>query len=580
MKKITIRKLGARLLGDAEAVILKSMRDQNKLWNKFVEIERANRDEYRNIVTDSDAELSEVSQAYKEMEKSLEDVQVKRNKVRAAQKTKKIEGAENYADEIKSISARLKEMRARMKECRARAKVIAQPRLDDLEARRRLAVKQAFSEADMWWAHSELVVNAFDVARAKALKTNAELRFHRFDGAGRVGVRFSKGLRLDAPISTSFLTVRKPTSQELGHLKEERARKRLLAVDMRVGKGGGDGAIPMATFLVTEHEGQELLGNTPLKTVIAKREMHAGRAKWFMVFMFVDPDAAQEDKPLQAKAVGVDFGWRAVKKPDEWGDGTGLRVGTVVGSDGSCEHITLSPDLIARFARADSLKAQLDVMANQFWGEFGPFFTDALLEKMSEDEWLRIIVSKARRARQPYPSLMLSIAEAHSKNPVLGVGEKEKMDVWARRAKRLTIAAFGTRRKATEHRKHIYRNVAARVAQDCGLIAIKNTDLKSLAKLVDDQGKENDLSVIARANRFIASPSELRLAIKQAGQREMCDVREIEPQYTTATCSSCGHVHGTKITDLMFVCDSCGKLHDQDENSARNCLKEALVSMG
>lgn len=95
-----------------------------------------------------------------------------------------------------------------MKECRARAKDAAKPRLEELELRRRAAVKEAGKEAAMWWAHSELVTNAFDVARAKALKTNAELRFHRFDGEGRIGVRSSQGIVLSSPpnVVTSGVT--------------------------------------------------------------------------------------------------------------------------------------------------------------------------------------------------------------------------------------------------------------------------------------------------------------------------------------------------------------------------------------
>jgi hypothetical protein len=277
LKKITIRKYGARLLGDSEPIIVKSMRDQNTLWNKLVEIERANTTEYRDIVAQSDDVLAALTQEYAAAEQRLKDVQEMRNRVRAAKRSKQIEGAENYAAEIKAISSSLKDLRARMKECRARAKEAAKPRLEGLEDRRRAAVKQATNEAAIWWAHSELVTNSFDVARVKALKSNAELRFHRFEGEGRIGVRIQNGI---------------------------------------------------------------LLGN---------------------------------------------------------------QKGTIANKDGTKQHITLPPELLARFERSTRLRSELDVAANEFWVRTASLFTDDILATLSEDEWLRVLVGKAKRAHRPYP---------------------------------------------------------------------------------------------------------------------------------------------------------------------------------
>ena len=78
MKQITIRKLGARLLGDSESTILQSMRQQNRLWNKLVEIERANSEAYRQIVTDSDAELAAITKEHQAVEEQLEEVDEER----------------------------------------------------------------------------------------------------------------------------------------------------------------------------------------------------------------------------------------------------------------------------------------------------------------------------------------------------------------------------------------------------------------------------------------------------------------------------------------------------------------------
>jgi hypothetical protein len=578
MKQITIRKYGARLISDSESAIVQSMRDQNRLWNKLVEIERDNTLKYREIVTQADSELSALAQEHSAAEERLEHVRKQRNRARAIKRSKKIEGGEDYAAKIKSISADLAGLRARMKEIRGRAKEAAKPQLEALEEQRRAAVKQAVKEADLWWAHSELMTNAFDVARSRALKSNAELRFHRFDGRGRIGVRFSPGILLSAPPATEMLKVREATEEEMqrAHFKIGR-KKRTVAMDMRIGKPDNTGAIPKATFIVTVHDGMPLPMDTPLKTAVVKREMNDEWAKYSIVLMFVDPQATPQDKPLQTKAAGVDFGWRMVHDR-EWEDKTGLRVATIASSDGRKQHINIPPDMIARFERADRLRSDLSLSANGFWERTSPLFTEEALSKLAEDEWLNVLVGKARRARMPYPSLMRAIVKAHGENPILGTQADAEMQHWAREAKKLSLAASFVRTRAVDRRQHYYRNVAAKMVFCYGLIAVKNTDLKSLAKLVDADGEENPLHEKARANRFIASPSELRNAIKQAAMREGLEVVEIDPQHTTTTCASCGHVHDGPIRDLTFVCDGCGAVHDQDENSAELCLKKALES--
>ena len=71
----------------------------------------------------------------------------------------------------------------------------------------------------------------------------------------------------------------------------------IVAMEMRTGNPQEDGSVPMSTFLVTVHEGAELLPNVPLKTVKVLREMRAGKPTWFAVFMFVEEDADEIDDP-------------------------------------------------------------------------------------------------------------------------------------------------------------------------------------------------------------------------------------------------------------------------------------------
>lgn len=589
MDKITVRKYGARLVGD-DAAIVQSLRVQNRLWNALVEIEHANRDEYRKIILESDAELSELAATADSLDERLEQVRTKRNRERATARSKKIEGAAGYASQIKALSTQLKEIRAKMREARVRAKAAAKPRLTELETQRRQQVKQAAAAAGLWWAHLELVLNKFDVARQRSFATKSTLRFHPFDGNGIIGIRSQAGILLSRPPNTDLLKLREATPEELGHLRAEGARKRIVAIDFRIGKPDESGAIPKATFLVTIHKGMPLPLDIPLKIVTVKREARPqpdfvkwytnsapSFVKWYMNFTFVESDAELVSKPLERKAVGIDFGWRSVRDR-EWGDKTGLRVAVLVDSDGRKEHITLPPKFIARFKHADLLRSQLDTLTNEFWTEINPKFTKTILDQMSEDEWLRLLIERARRARNLHPARLCTIAKAHNENPVLGKDVNKAMQHFAETARKLLIRQFNVRNRTIEYRKHLYRNTAARLATSYGMIAVKNTDFRSIAQLVDSDGNETELGKQARTNRFIVSPSELRNAIRNAAKREQCELVDVPPARTTTTCSSCGHVHQGPIEDLTFVCQGCGKVHDQDENSAALCLKIALES--
>ena len=73
------------------------------------------------------------------------------------------------------------------------------------------------------------------------------------------------------------------------------------------------------------------------------------------------------------------------------------------------------------------------------------------------------------------------------------------------------------------------------------------------------------------AKHKTASPKEervLKKVITEGG------IVRMEAAFSSRTCSACEHVNaGT--TDLFFTCQSCGTLHDQDDNAVRNFLAAA-----
>ena len=312
MKQIEIRAVGAKLQAHQEPLAIEILKQQNRLWNVM------------------DALLEAKS------------------KDRQQQRKKKTANADTYNSKIKECSTRLKDLRRQMKDCKLRARLAAKPKTDAIEQERRALVKAKVKEFEMWWAHSETVLAKFDVARIKAMKEGAILRFHRYDGNGSFGVRVSMAssmfkLKDIMDGRTSMCVIRDCTDAELGPMKAQKADGgRRVMVEMRAGSKAEGGPAKLS-FLTTIHAGRDFPEHLPLKTVTAKRELHVNKTKWKLVFMFSDE---VEDTPLPElpkEVVGIDFGWRMVQD----GENKALRVATLIYKN-STEFVSLDSDWLYR----------------------------------------------------------------------------------------------------------------------------------------------------------------------------------------------------------------------------------------
>lgn len=581
-KIVTVRAFGARLLGGAAAQehATQVFLGQNRLWNKLVEIENEAREKYRQALLDSDSELAGLKEQADSEQALIDQLIEDRNRDRAAKRSKKTDAAPNYAQAIKDASGRLKALRASMKEINARAKEAAKPLIEAAETERRAKVKVANAEANLWWGHSETVLARFDTARVKAMKEGRTLRFHRFDGEGSMGIRFTvDGGSMDKIYAgkTTLLRIETPAPEDLGqHMKAQKSdggvRK---IITVRAGDKAEDKSVPTLRFLVTLHEGRDFPTDAPLKTVTLTRTKHVSKFEWKIVFTFSREAGDNEPLPvLPTKAAGVDFGFRVVR--DSQGR-KALRVGTIHMGD-TVRFITLDENWLRRMERADRIRGELDQLSNTFQTWFREALTEEVLAQLEEDAWFTRLVGRVRRAKGAYAGLLLDLCAAHTNGgAVLGSEFVPRMEEYAKAATKLALQAHHTRRKAVDHRKHLYRNAAASLVREAGLVGIVNTDFREIAKTSNEQGEDNELALTARRNRTWAAPSELRLAIEQTAKREKAELMEVPSKDNTRTCSACGHVHAS-ISELMFTCDSCGKVHDQDENAALNARNFAMRS--
>ena len=148
----------------------------------------------------------------------------------------------------------------------------------------------------------------------------------------------------------------------------------------------------------------------------------------------------------------------------------------------------------------------------------------------------------------------------------------DKVFTWWRSYSRKYREIHNRRRKQLTHRKHFYRQVAHDLVSQRKLIVLEKIDLSRFAETKD---KDTKLSNKARAQRFLGSVSELRDAIKNAADREGVPYIEVNPAYTSKTCSACGHLNKDLKAEKEWDCPSCGVVHDRDVNAASNLANMA-----
>lgn len=578
MKQIEIRAVGAKLQAHQEPLAIEILKQQNRLWNALVEIENPARDKYQEALEESNKEYKDLLAQRDAEQLVLDELKIARNKDRQIHRKKKTANSDSFNLQIKESIARLDSFKDKIKESKLKARESAKPTTNALELERRALVKAKIKDFGMWWAHSELLKDRFDKARIKAMKEGERLQFHRFDGNGSFGVRVSMAssifkLKDIMEKRTSMCVIRDCTEAELGPMKAQKADGgRRVMVELRAG-AKADGGPAKFSFLTTIHAGRDFPEHLPLKTVIAKRELHVNKTKWKLVFMFSDE---VEDTPipeLPKEVVGIDFGWRMVQD----GESKALRVATLIYKD-STEFVSLDSHWLNRMSMADKVRSQLDNSTNLIAEKLLPMLREFDFMQLGETHIFRILAEKALRAKKPYPNLYIALCNAHKDYDMpLGSAVDTWMQEWKRQAIVLSLKTHHLRRKAIAHRKHIYRNLAADLVKRVGLFGIENILLAKLAKKKEKgTTEEEELAQIIKKHRSWASIYELKSAILQAAKRERREVLLVDAKDTTRTCSHCGHVHGERIKDLVFTCDSCNSVFDQDVNAARNCRNAAL----
>ena len=418
----------------------------------------------------------------------------------------------------------------------AAARIDKRDALKAVADRRYAAVTAARQASGLWWGNYNAVCAAFDVALGR-LDPGARLRPHEWRGEGRLTNQLQKGapaaallqacprrgtggghpqLRIE-PLPDS------PLASASGRpLRAQGGRVRLLRATVYSGRAptqSDGGRRRMAVWPIVMHR------PFPPGAVVKAVSIHRRRVGAPLL-----PAEGRKGNP-------ADWRWSAVFSlalPDlepasaaaaavgvDFGwrqvDG-GLRVATIAGSDGALDHVILPTAWLDR---------RLALAA-----------TYGLAAKLRD--------SAAPDDRRHYAEYRHAVSH--------GLDRRQR------------------------GRRELYRIAAKALAERYQTIALDKTNVARLGRRKRAWEPEPDMPPQTRRMRTWSAPAELIAEIERAARARGRTVLLAGGQ-TTVTCHLCGgvnHPPTAQRLDLIWRCQKCGELWDQDENAARVLLAEAL----
>lgn len=564
------------------------------LWGSLVQIEARHREQVRALtLLHPDAEAAEARRSA-----AAEALAAERQRARTARKAARSRSGAGAPDpdRIAALRAEVREATAAAKGARRLAREELRPALAELEQARYRAVQDArrwFSARGLYWGSSGAVIDGYEAARQRAMKTGATLRPRNRLGngawAGADDARWTVQVQTEAgqePLRPAGL-LGEPGGRrdEQVSLRMTGERRRggpvaILTVRIRGGRAKGpDGWVslgePVAMSLpVILH--RPLPPEAQIVRVQVVRRTTAESPRWSACFTLrvPAPTLADPAKP----AVGVDLGWRP------FADGT-LRAAYAVAEDGwsldvrtptvavgkrtvhgkAGERMTLPSGMDL----ADHLRGRRDQHQNEMQAMLG-----AWLAARGEDvpDWLRD--ETEHLALWHSPERLHGLLRHWQRVP----GDQEihaALSAWAARDRHMHRWEQGGRAGWIRRRRDAYRVAAARIAEHASVVVLETFDLRTMAAarpVESDDGSDTALRRVMRE----AAPGEFRLLLRQACAARGVRVVEVPAEYTTRTCPECQRRYEADFAhDVVVRCPHCGHVHDQDMAAARNLLRRA-----
>ena len=157
-------------------------------------------------------------------------------------------------------------------------------------------------------------------------------------------------------------------------------------------------------------------------------------------------------------------------------------------------------------------------------------------------------------------SLFLKKSLSKIKNSYRGLSRKKKGGRNREKAKQALGRLF---EKVENQRNDFLHKISTYYIKKCSTIVIEKLQIKKMVKKQRYWNKRNFLD--CSWGKFI---SMLKLKAESAGT----ELIEVNPRNTTKTCSGCGTIQDTDLSNREYICNKCGLEIDRDVNAAKNIL--------
>lgn len=456
--------------------------------------------------------------------------------------------------------------------------------------------KTEYEEARLLWLASGLYwVNHEEVKLAwqKARTGKGTLRFHsawRDSGESeKISVRWQNGLPLSDLFSArSTLLQIDPVPAEAYSSPSRGERRRLQRTVVRFRACSGEKGKPVwVTLPMVMH--RPLPPDAVLRSASLLCEKLAPLPAWRWKLVIVVTTAPPGANARSGGRASIDLGWRrmyeqrrtpAGETKFDYNKPVGLRVATYKDDAGATGEWRLSEGWLNQMGKVEDLQSIRDNAFNAFRARLS-----AWLKVAQVPEWLSEQTKHLGQWRSP--ARFSPLIRAWRKQRFAGdEAIVEALETYWERESHLWSYQVHLRDQLLRQRREQYRCWAAELAGKYGSVVVEDFDLSQMARKRNGKGPESPqegrpaddqgaraIDLASRHQRQWAATSLLRLAVKNAFEREGLGYEVIDCSRSTMVCASCGSVERwDQARELVHTCSACDVTEDQDVGACTNLL--------
>lgn len=288
------------------------------------------------------------------------------------------------------------------------------------------------------------------------------------------------------------------------------------------------------------------------------------RQRWELL-VTVDEECRGEPDPVRAECVGIDIGWRRVEG--------GIRTAYWAGSDGDHGELIIPDSVVNRKSKSDSLLSIRDNERNDIAAQWRTWIGTLPLTHPVRIE----AVSRAMHAWKKV-GRYVGLFRLWGQHRVDGDAQLYLLvQTWLQHDRHLLAWQANNRKRLTNQVGDRVDQLMINLARKYKIVAVEERGMVSKLVRRGASGEKPAVEV-ARKRIGVVAPGSITSAAEQWSKKYGAIFHEVNPAYTSSTCSKCGLKMEGDLSQLVLHCSQCGEC-DRDRNAATNIQRRASREM-